>query len=365
MKKYFLITLLLFTYVENQAQYLAAFNDNLGQFWAFEAGIFNKLEDSEVMDFQIGGNLIAYLDHVNNFKIYQYGKVESLMEVAQVEFTATDYLLGYSLFDTLFVYVNEQVKKLSTDCEKYIVRDSLIAWKTRSNKTLMVYYNGQITTISEDISDLILDPKMVGDNLFAFINSSTKEFNIFYSGKVITLDSYADEMIYQAGCDILAYMDIPDQSFNVFYKGEIIELDKYKPLSLQVGDQILAYVDNQKDLRFFENGHVKNITYEPEFYEVKDHVLVFEDQGSFKTVCNGQIYIVEQFIPQPYYIQTNTLAYLEHNDYVRVFQHCNRITANNVKVVKFDMVRDIIVFAEEEDELKVYFNGQVYEHKPY
>ena len=60
--------------------------------------------------------------------------------------------------------------------------------------------------------------------------------------------------------------------------------------------------------------------------------MVYEDQGSFKTVCNEQVYIVEQYIPQPYYIDVNTLAYLEHNESIRVFQHCEHITANKVDV---------------------------------
>lgn len=203
---------------------------------------------------------------------------------------------------------------------------------------------------------------MAGDNLFAFVNSLTKEFTVFYMGEIFVLDSYAEEMHYQAGADILAFTDVPDQTFNVFYKGEIIELDLYQPQSFQVGDQILAYLDNQEDLKFFENGQVKNITSEPEFYEMKDHILVFEDQGSFKTVCNGQTYIIEQFIPRPYYIDENTLAYLEHNEFVKIFQYCSHITAESVDVITFKMVRDIIVYSESDDEVKVYFNGQIYEH---
>jgi len=45
MKRFFFITLILFSYSACRAQYLAAFNDNLNQFWAFEAGMFNQLEE--------------------------------------------------------------------------------------------------------------------------------------------------------------------------------------------------------------------------------------------------------------------------------------------------------------------------------
>jgi len=204
---------------------------------------------------------------------------------------------------------------------------------------------------------------MAGDNLFAFVNAATKEFTVFYMGEIHVLDSYAEQMIYRVGGDIIAYTDVPDQVFNVFYKGEIIEIDLYQPSGFQVGDQIMAYIDNQGDLKFFENKQVKSITSEPVFYEIKDHILVYEEQGSFKTVCNEQIYIVEQYIPKPYYLDLNTIAYLEHNESIRIFQHCEHIVANKIDVVKFNMVRDVIVFAENEEEIKVYFNGDIYEHQ--
>lgn len=362
MKRYLYISILVIIYSNCQSQYFAAFNDNLNQFWIFEAGMFNQIEDDEILDFQVGGTLVAYLDHSSDFKIYQYGKVQTLLEVAQVEYTATDYLLGYSLFDTLFVYDDEKITKLSSDCEEYIVMDSLIVWKTKKEKDLHVYYKGLETIIATGLTNFKFMRHMAGDNLFAFVNPSTKEFTVFYMGEIHVLDSYAEQMIYQAGSDILAYTDVRDQMFNVYYKGDIIELDPYQPAGFQVGDQIMAYIDNQKDLKFFEDGKLKYITSEPAFYEVKDHVLVYEEQGSFKTVCKGQVYIIEQYIPQPYYLDVNTIAYLEHNESIRVFQNCEHIMANKVDVVEFNMVRDIIVYAENEDEIKVYFNGEVYEN---
>lgn len=363
MNRFFFITIMLLIYSASQSQYLAAFEDHLEQFWAFEAGTFTLLEEEKIAEFQVGGTLIAYLDDVSNFKIYQYGKVQTLMEVAQVKFTATDYLLGYSLFDTLFVFDGGIIKKLSSDCEEYLVKDSLIVWQTRSDKSLQVYYKGMTSTIAEDLVGFDLKPFMAGDNLFAFVNPSTQEFITFYMGKLSVLDSYAEVMHYQAGCDILAFTDSLDQAFNAFYHGEVLELDLYQPKSFQVGDQVLAYHDDSGNLKFFEHGQVQTLTSNPEFYEVRDHILVFEEQGSFKTVCNGQVYIIEQYIPQPYYLDVNTIAYLEHNESIRVFQHCEHIVANKVDVIKFNMVRDVIVYSENEEEVKVYFNGEVYLNK--
>jgi hypothetical protein len=107
-------------------QHLAAFNDNVNQFWVFEAGMFNKLEYLEIQEYQVGGTLVAYIDNGSNLKVYSYGEVEKLLTGSPIKFQATDYLLGYSMYEQLNVYDNGKTKVLSTQCDGYRVTDSLI-----------------------------------------------------------------------------------------------------------------------------------------------------------------------------------------------------------------------------------------------
>ena len=170
-------------------------------------------------------------------------------------------------------------------------------------------------------------------------------------------------MVYEAGRDIIAYMDIPDQAFNVFFRGEVTQLETFQPRSFQVGDEILAYVDNLGKLKYFENGEVKTISsYEPKFYNVEDKVLIFEEQGFLKTVCNGQVYIVERYIPQPYKIDWNTIAYLDQSSFVKAFQNCEPVTISYEKVKEISMIRNLIIYVLGINKTMIYFNGQVYEH---
>jgi hypothetical protein len=363
MKKSILIPLLLFFHFGVQSQYLAAFNDNLGHFWAFEAGMFNELEHLAIKDYQVGGILIAYLDGSGKLKIYRNGETKTLMDGNPIKYTATDYLLGYSLYEQLNVYDNGKTKVLSTECDGYIVKDSIIAWHNRVQKTLQVYYNGRISTVIDGLLYFPVESFRMGDNTIAFVHTSTQEFYIYYLGRLQVLDPFVEDIVYEAGRDIIAYMDIPDQAFNVFYRGEVTELDIFRPKSFQVGDEILAYVDNLGKLKFFENGEVTTISsFEPKFYNIEDKVLVFEEQGFLKTVCNGQIYVIERYIPQPYHIDLNTIAYLDENSFVKAFQQCQHINISYEKVKEFSMLRDLIIYVEGINKTKIYFNGQVYEN---
>jgi hypothetical protein len=364
MKKLFLLFALITYSFIGFSQHLAAFNDNVNHFWVFEAGMFNKLEYLEIQEFQVGASLVAYIDNGSNLKVYSYGEVETLLTGAPIKFQATDYLLGYSLYEQLNVYDNGKARVLSTQCDGYRVADSLIGWHNRIGQNIKVYYNGKIYTLEDGLIYNPLDKFRVGDNTIAYIHSSTKEFKLFYLGEILVLEDFGEGMVFESGRDIVAYTGAVDQTFKVFFKGETIELETFSPKSFKVGDERVAYVDNLGRLKYFDrNGVVELSTYEPQFYEVHDNVVVFEEQGFFKTYCNGQIYIVERYLPQPYRIDFNTIAYLDQSSFVKAFlPGCEPITISYEKVKGIDLIRDLIIYVEGINKTKIYFNGQVYEH---
>lgn len=344
------------------SQQLAAFNDNLNRFWVFEGGSFQQLEYLEVLEFEVGSNLVAYIDNGSNLKVYEHGDVKTLLTGSPIKFKATDYLLGYSMYEQLNVYDNGTIKVLSTQCDAYEIRDSLIAWHNRISQTVQVYYNKRTYTLEDGLLYGPIESFRLGDNTIAYIHSFTEQFKVFYQGKTIVLDSYAEELVFDAGRDIVAFIDIPDQAFNVFYKGEVFELETFQPRSFKMGDEMLVYVDNLGRLKYFDGGEVITLSnYEPKFYDVNDRVLVFEEQGSFKTFCNGQIYIVERYIPQPYQLDYNTIAYLDQSRFVKVFQNCESHTISYDKVKGIDLIRDLVIFVEGINKTKIYFMGQVFE----
>jgi hypothetical protein len=363
MKKILLSVFFLIAMVPLRSQYLAAYSDYLKNFWVFEAGTFQKVEYLEIQNYQVGGILVAYIDHRDNLKIYRNGEVKTLMQGSPIKYTATDYLLGYSLYQQLNVYDNGYIKVLSTDCDGFIVRDSLIAWHNQMKKTVQVYYNGRTITLIDGLLYFPVEEFKAGDNVIAFIHASTKQFYIFYLGRLQMLDDFTEDFVFETGRDIVAYMDIPDQSFNVFYRGTRTELETFKPKSFKVGDEILAYVDNLGKLKYFENGKVQIISsFEPQFYSVEDKVLVFEEQGYLKTVCNGKVYIVERYIPQPFKIDFTTIAYIDQSGFAKAFQNCEPISITFNKIKEVNLVRDLILFVEGINKTKIYFNGKVYEN---
>ncbi len=363
MKRILLAMPVLMLAIQLQAQQLAAFNDYLNQFWAFDGGTFQKLEYLEIQDYQIGGYLIAYIDNGSNLKIYRNGKTEKLIQGEPIKYKATDYLLGYSIYEQLNVYDNGEIRVLSTETDGYVIQDSLIGWHNRIKQNIQVYYDGEIYTIEDGLIYNPIESFKAGDNTIAYIQNSTREFKVFYRGELIVLDRFVENMVFEAGRDIVAYMDIPDQAFKVFFRGEEFTLESFQPRSFQVGDDFLVYTNNLGQLKYFDGGEVITLSpYEPQFYNVKDRVVVFEEQGFFKTYCNGQVYIVERYIPNVYKIDWNTIAYLDQSQFVKAFQNCEHINVSFEIVRELLLFRDLIIFVEGINQTKVFFMGQVFQN---
>ncbi|MCB0804758.1 MAG: hypothetical protein KDC05_03115 [Bacteroidales bacterium] len=363
MMKYFILLAVVLLSGQAKSQYLAAYLDYRDHFWAFEAGTFHELEYLEIQDFQVGGIAIAYKDASSNLKLYRNGEVEELLKGDPVKFTATDYLIGYSMYEQLHVYDNGKTKMLTTQAGGYVVEDSLIGWWNRINQTIQVYYKGRIYTIEDGLIYNPLQKFRTGDNTAIYVQASTQQLKLFYQGQIIILDDYVENASFEAGRDIVAFADPSDMTFKAFYKGETYDLETFMPKSFQVGDEMMAYVDNLGKLKYFTNGETITIAnYEPSFYEVRDKVLVFEEQGYFKTFCNGQVYIVERYIPDPYTIDFNTIAYLDESRFLKVFQFGEQETISYDKVREIDLIRDLVIFVEGVNNTKIYFNGDVYEH---
>ncbi|MCK5839432.1 MAG: hypothetical protein KAG99_06260 [Bacteroidales bacterium] len=365
MKKLILITFFLastFSY-NTFAQHLAAYSDSQHNFYVFDAGNVEKLEDLQVQGYQVGGVCLAYISNSGSFKAYHNGMLHTLeMGGPNIKYNASDYLLGYAYFDFLKVFDDGLPFTLSTAVRGYVLQDSLITWYDYVQQQVKVYYKGDIVVIEDGLLNFPVDNVKSGDNIIAYVTNFDNKFKIFYHGELSIIDNLGENMVYKAGRDIVGYMDVPRNIFKAFYKGEMFDLEYFAPNSFKVGDEIIAYVDNMDNFKLFKNGVVETLlSYKPEYYDVVDQVVVFHDQGFLKTYCNGSVQIVERYIPSKYKLDWNTIAYLDENRNIKAVQNCEKAIITLERVVDIELIRDLIIYNVGVNANMVYYFGQTIE----
>ena len=356
-----LATFLLCLFSSAPAQHLAAYLDYRDRFMVFDRGETRELENYKVISYQVGGNCIGYQSYGNDLKVYYNGYVRTLEHVPPTEYHVTDFLMGYSIFSVLKVFDDGEVKTLCNNTNGYIVEDSLIAYYDEVQQILNIYQNAEITTIEDGLLQWPIRSYASGDNLLAYITVFDNKFKIYYRGEVRIVEENVQETVYKAGRDIVGFMNVVTNAFMVFYKGRFYDLEAFAPKSFQVGDEMMAYVNDQGDFQVFENGELVTIrTFEPEFYQLTDSTLVFVEDGFLKTWCNGRVYEIEHYVPTVFRIAERTVAYIDANNRIKAFCRCEPLIVSYEMVNGLDMIRNLIIFNVGVNTTRIWYNGKVY-----
>ena len=349
------------TTLTSNAQHMAAYLDFRDRFFVFDRGETKELENYKVVSFQVGGNCIGYVSYGNDLKVYHNGSARTLEHITPTEYTVTDYLMGYNMFSVLKVFEDGELKTLSNTAKGYIVEDSLVAYYDEVRQEMNVYHNGQTKTIEDGLLQWPIKSYSSGDNILAYVTEFDNKFKIYYRGKVEIVDENVRETVYKAGRDIVGYMNLTTNAFMTFYKGKYYDLEAFAPRSFQMGDEMMAYVNDQGDFKVFENGElVKISSFEPESYMLTDSTLVFVEDGFLKTWCNGQIYEIERYVPPIYRVSERTIAYVDVNNRIQAFRRCEPINISYEMVNSLDMIRNLIIFNIGVNTVKIWYNGKVY-----
>lgn len=266
--------------------------------------------------------MVAYLDFLENFKVFYMGVANVLERVPIADYQATDYLVAYRLGVGSELYVVDRGKRklLTTIAAYYLVSDSTVVFYDRLTQSFKAYYKETIHEL-EYVNDENKNFK-ASDNVIAFI-SLTGELRVFYRGEIHPLILINSPVTYQTGKNIVTYIDDYTSSLKAFYKDEIVEIEPNKPLSFKTGDDLVAYQTIDWALKVFYDGKVTQLSsYEPKFYEVTDSLVVYQEFNTFKVFYKGKIHTLEtNFIPDKYSIDFSTLVYFDQQGRLTAFSN--------------------------------------------
>ncbi len=348
----------IFLYVA-QSQNLAAFSDYQNRFFVFDAGKTRQLEFQPVLDYQIGDKCVGYVTNGNHFKIY-YNHIDYDVSAMVKSYKVTDNLVTYQVGTQLYVFENGNKKLLSKFVGTYFAGDSLVAFFDTENYYFQVYYKGEVIPIEDGLLFEDLALFKVGPNIVGYIDAY-QDFKIFYQGKVVPV-LQTPSVTTEVGRNILAYIDPTTEFLQVFYRGKTYEVETFKPKSFQMGYEKVAYVSNMGDFKMFDNGEVVTISsFAPDSYELKDDMLVYQQQNQFYAFYKGENYLIENYVPSSNKIHQNSVAYIDQNGYLKLFTGGETQTLSYEKINDYQVLRNVVIFNVGMNTTKIYYNGKIYE----
>ncbi|MDA3893235.1 MAG: hypothetical protein PF517_16355 [Salinivirgaceae bacterium] len=354
-----LLTLLLLAFISGVfSQNIAGFSDYQNKFYVFDDGNIRQLEYQPVKEFEVGDKCLAYVTNGDHFKAY-YNHITYDISLLVSSYKVTDNLITYQIGTQLYVFEDGVKRLLSKFVGNYLAGDSLVVFFDTENYYFQAYYNGKIIYLEDGLLFANAAFFKVGANILGYIDAY-QNFKVFYQGKTYELEQ-TPNIIAKLGRNIMAYIDPMTGFLKVFYEGEVFEQETFKPKSFQVGYEKVAYVTNMGDFKLFDNGETYDIaSYKPDFYELKDEMLVYHLQNQLFAFYKGEQYLIESFIPASYEISDNTIAYLNQNGFLKLFQNGEVITLSYEKINEYKVHRNVVIYNEGMNTTKIYYNGKTY-----
>lgn len=361
MKHYFFLALSILFPVSLCSQGIQAYSDNRGYFYAFDGNTTRELEYLPVKSYQAGASVLAYVNSNGHFKIFYNGEVFKAEEdVPPQEYVVTDHLVVYRYNTILKVADGRKVTNLVYYSSSYAAGDSVVAFVDQTMNSFKVYYKGVVTEAENGLSGNPVNGFTAGGNVVAFIGRDN-HLKVFYRGKVTEVENNKPSS-YQVSMNTIAYVDGYTQTFKVFYEGQVAVLENAPPKSYYVGKDLIAYVDHVGQFRIFYKGsRIEVASFEPDFYKVADHTVVYGDSRSFGVFYKGKSTLLETYAPEKFKSSGNSVAWIDVNKKLKLF------TAGEVKeaavfeqINSYELNRDVLLYNIANNTNRIYYGGKTY-----
>jgi hypothetical protein len=323
---------------------LSAYTNFQNLFMAWDNGMIRQIEFLPPVSYKIGRNAIPYLDNSRNFKIYSNGGSKKVNDGFTSNYQVTDNLITFQNAKALNVWDNGKITNLSKYCEQFFVADSLVLFFEGVQKEFKAYYNGQIFPI---------------ENFLA----STNTTNLFDTTAVSSdLDIASGQLpSIQVSDNIAAYVNYADQ-FRIFYQGHIWEQESNLVTSFSVGRDNVAYVDINKAFKIFQNGKTTTVdNFQPYSYAAGDDIVAFVGYDNyFKIFYQDSVYTIGYFQPE-FKVKDNMVAFQDASGYFKVFYKGQLYTLESYYPTSYKMGYNSVAYQNRSSVLRLFTAGDIYD----
>lgn len=289
------------------AQEVVPFIDFNGFFKSYQNGFFRQIEFQRVREFKTGDDVVAYIDFRGNLRVFDGTKPKDISNV-QVEYEVSDHLMTWKIGPTLNLWDNGEMRTLTYFADQYVLRDSIVVFNDTRFNSVHVYFQGDVYELYRS-SGTVAMPDVVGENIVAFRDNGN--FNkVFWKGQIYELDVWHEKYPYSAGTDILAFNDPINGTFAIFENGEFLDVEDFRMNSYKAGRGFVVYENVNNDLMMYKDGETAKLTnFGADFYDVKDDVVIWTENGFTYGYSNGQKFELAKIIVTNYEIKNNVIVF--------------------------------------------------------
>lgn len=270
------------------------YEDNSGRFKIYHDHFLHNAS-SFVTTYVATDNIISFCMNTQ-LKIFSQGNFRTLCASASKYWASDDVVVWYNdMQNMLMGYYNGEIftldDALSAGRPNNVFIGENIAAFVDVNGWVNAFYNGEIQQLiyNENLTNINL-----GRDIIAFVDASTATFQAFYHGEFVELEEFTPKS-YICGDGLVAYVDnstylkvfegfntrtisfeepdfyeVEDEImvfgvqnyFKVYCNGKVFTLESFIPEKYQINNNVVAYLDQMGNLKYFDGNKSEVISYE-------------------------------------------------------------------------------------------------------
>jgi hypothetical protein len=309
------------------------------------------------ISYKIGKTGIAYIDNINNFRIYRGGVKNKLNEYLTLDYGVTDNFIFYKTNNSLYLIDGNEETMLCRLVGDYAVGDSVVLYYDRVRNILHSYSNGRSFELENNLATPPYSSFKVSDNMIAFENFMM-QFKIFYQQESQVLESLPIKT-YQVGRNTVAYVD-NNGNFKIWHNGTQVYSEAFPPKKYLVGDNVVAFTSYDGNFKICWNDQVETIGFFEKKFTVQDFLVAYEDgNGYFKIFDKGEHTTIDNYYPIDFVMQYNSMAYIDKTRTLRLYQHSQLKNVSNLvsTMEQVSLDYDVLRYAIGNNMFRFFYDG--------
>lgn len=285
-----------------------AYEDNTGTFKIYHNNYTHTVSNF-VTEYVVTNNLITFRLN-RQLKVFDNGNIRNLGVSIPYWEANEDVVVWYDDLDKMLrAYYNGEIFDLDDGLASGALREfktgkNTIVY-TDSRNNINIFYKGEVYEVCfKDRSKSI----MPGQDIVAFVEDPMENFQVFYRGEFLEIEPFKP-ISYKLADGFVAYVDNSNY-LKVFSDYSVETVSLHNPVFYEVKDQLMVYAV-QNYFRVFYNGRVHNLeSFIPNKYIMNNNVVVYLDQsGNLKFFQDGKTEIISYESLSDFELQGNCVLY--------------------------------------------------------
>jgi len=301
-------------------------------------------------------HISVYSDYLDKVYVFDSGNHRQIEHLPLKSYKIGNNAMAYEDNTGNFkVFYNNYLFSVSAFATEYQVTDNLVV--LRMNTQLKVFDNGQIKNLSSNISGFA-----AGDDVIVFFDDLKHKLIAYYNSQffelddALNLDSLSN---FKCGENTIVFCDSKN-NFYLFYDEKIIPIANCERIkSVEAGRDIVAFVEEPiKSFQIYYNDEIIELeSFEPLSYHCGDNLLAYVDADNYlKVFANGELFTISFDTPNFYEVTDELVVFSVQNDF-KVFYREKSYTLENVVPERFIANNDMVAYIDVHGYLKVFQNG--------